>query len=72
MVIVDDVVTTGGSTLKAIEAAEAAGHEVVAVLCLVDRGEGGAEALARWPFYPLFRREEIFQKSDGFSPQKEA
>lgn len=62
VVIVDDVVTTAGSTIKAIEAAEGAGHEVVAVLCLVDREEGGTEKLARWPFYPLFRRSEIFDR----------
>ncbi len=60
VVVVDDVVTTGGSTLKAIEAAEAAGHEVVAVLCIVDREQGGAEALSRWPFFPLFTRSEVF------------
>jgi orotate phosphoribosyltransferase len=63
VIVVDDVVTTGGSTLRAIEAAESAGHEVVAVLCLVDREEGGAERLARWPFHPLFRRAEIFDES---------
>jgi len=61
VVVIDDVVTTGGSTLKAIEAAEAAGHEVVAVLCIVDREQGGAEALSRWPFFPLFTRSEIFE-----------
>ncbi|MCP3978571.1 MAG: orotate phosphoribosyltransferase [bacterium] len=60
VVIVDDVVTTGGSTLRAIEAAEQAGHEVVAVFCIVDREEGGAENLARWPFYRLFAKSEIF------------
>ena len=60
VVVIDDVVTTGGSTLKVIEAAEAAGHEVVAVLCIVDREQGGAEALSRWPFFPLFTRSEIF------------
>ena len=60
VIIVDDVVTTAGSTLKAIEAAEAAGHTVVAVICLVDREEGGAEKLAAYPFHPLFRRSEIF------------
>ena len=63
VIVVDDVVTTGGSTLLAIEAAESAGHQVVAVLCLVDREEGGAERLARWPFHPLFRRQEIFEQS---------
>ena len=62
VVIVDDVVTTAGSTLRSIEAAEQAGHRVVAVLCLVDREEGGAEALANWPFFAVFRRSEIFDK----------
>lgn len=62
VIVVDDVVTTGGSTLRAIEAAEAAGHEVAAVICLVDREEGGAENLSRWPFYPVFRRGEIFNE----------
>ena len=60
VIIVDDVVTTAGSTLKAIEAAEAAGHTVVAVICIVDREEGGAERLARYPFYPMFRKSEVF------------
>lgn len=60
VVVVDDVVTTGGSTLKAIEAAEQAGHQVVAVFCIVDREQGGAAALSHWPFYPVFKRSEIF------------
>lgn len=41
--VVDDVITTGGSTIKAIEGARAAGLEVVSVLALVDRQEGGSE-----------------------------
>jgi orotate phosphoribosyltransferase len=60
VVVVDDVVTTGGSTLRAIEAAQEAGLEVVAVVCLVDREEGGTEPLQRWPYFPIFRRSEIF------------
>jgi len=60
VVVVDDVVTTAGSTLQAIEAAEGDGHEVVAVICIVDREEGGTEKLARWPFFPIFRKSEIF------------
>src|SRR5580765_6533979 len=55
VIIVDDVVTTAGSTLKAIAAAEAAGHVVVAVICLVDREEGGAAKLASYRFFPLFK-----------------
>ena len=60
VVVVDDVVTTGGSTLRAIEAVEEAGHTVVAVTCLVDREEGGSERLSRWPYFPLFSKAEIW------------
>ncbi len=60
-IIVDDVVTTGGSTLKAIEKAQEFGLEVVAVMALLDREEGGTETLnARFKFYPVTRRTEIF------------
>ncbi|MDA0999833.1 MAG: orotate phosphoribosyltransferase [bacterium] len=44
--IVEDAVTTGGSTYRSIEAARGAGFEVVKVVCLVDREEGGKENLA--------------------------
>jgi orotate phosphoribosyltransferase len=44
VVIVEDVVTTGGSSLEAIERAEAFGLKIVAVMAIVDRMEGGAEA----------------------------
>jgi orotate phosphoribosyltransferase len=43
--VVEDVITTGGSALTAVEAVRAAGGEVVGVLALVDREEGGREAL---------------------------
>jgi orotate phosphoribosyltransferase len=39
------VITTGGSALKAVEAIRAAGGEILGVLALVDREEGGREAL---------------------------
>jgi orotate phosphoribosyltransferase len=45
-IIVEDTVTTGGSSLKAIERAEAAGLKVQGVVAVVDRLEGGAEAFA--------------------------
>jgi orotate phosphoribosyltransferase len=61
VIIVDDVVTTGGSTLKAIEKAKDFGLEIVAVLALLDREEGGTETLSRdYKFYPVTRRTEIF------------
>jgi orotate phosphoribosyltransferase len=46
-VVVEDVVTTGGSALRAVAAAREFGLTVVKVLILVDRQEGGKEAVAR-------------------------
>jgi orotate phosphoribosyltransferase len=46
-VIVEDVVTTGGSSLQAIERCEAFGLKIVGVLAIIDRMEGGAEAFAQ-------------------------
>jgi orotate phosphoribosyltransferase len=45
VVIVEDVITTGGSALKAVDAVRAAGGEILGVLALVDREEGGRQAL---------------------------
>ena len=45
VVIVDDVCTTGGSTITAIEATRAAGMHILAVFCLVDREQGGRAAI---------------------------
>ena len=43
--VVEDVVTTGGSTLAAIDALKEAGHEIVGVVSVLDRLAGGAEAI---------------------------
>lgn len=45
VVVVEDVITTGGSALKAVDAVRAAGGEILGVLALVDREEGGRETL---------------------------
>ncbi len=45
VVVVEDVITTGGSALKAVEAVRAAGGQILGVLALVDREEGGRETL---------------------------
>jgi orotate phosphoribosyltransferase len=58
--LVEDTVTTGGSTLQAIEIVEAAGGKVGRVLCLVDRGEGGRDAFAERGY----QLESIFDRSD--------
>jgi orotate phosphoribosyltransferase len=55
VVIVEDVVTTGGSSLAAIERAEAFGLKVIGVMGIIDRMQGGAEAFATrgYPFSTL-------------------
>ena len=56
--ILEDVITTGGSTLKAAEKLRAAGYVVAGVIALVDREEGGADAIAQagLPFVALYGR----------------
>jgi orotate phosphoribosyltransferase len=47
VVIVDDVITTGGSTIKAIEAAREEGLQVIMAIALVDREEGGRQEIEK-------------------------
>ena len=68
VVIVDDVVTSGGSVLKAVAEARAAGCEVVRVMALVDREEqdGKARILREVDDYvPLFRRSDFPRIADA-------
>jgi orotate phosphoribosyltransferase len=46
VVVIEDVITTGGSALRAIDALKAAGATILGVLAVVDREEGGKEAIA--------------------------
>jgi orotate phosphoribosyltransferase len=61
VVVIEDVVTTGGSALKAIERCRAEKLEPVACLALVDRQEGGREAIEAQgvPLEALFTREDF-------------
>lgn len=61
VVIVDDVVTTGDSTLKAIQAAEEQGFQVAMIIVLVDRLEGGHDKLASLgiPYDAIFTLNDI-------------
>ncbi len=61
VIIVEDVVTTGGSTIKAITRAQAAGLEVIKVITLIDREEGGKEAILQYiqDFESIFTRSEL-------------
>ena len=47
VVIIDDVATSGGSTLKAVERAKDEGLEVIKVITLIDRQEGGLDNIRR-------------------------
>jgi orotate phosphoribosyltransferase len=59
--LVEDTTTTGGSTLEALDAVLAEGGKVRRVLCIVDRGEGAAEAFAErgLRLEPLFTRADL-------------
>jgi orotate phosphoribosyltransferase len=61
--VVEDVVTTGGSTLQAIEALRAEGHRIVGVTAVLDRLAGGAEriaAAAGAPYEPLTTIDDVY------------
>src|ERR687886_217300 len=61
--IVEDVVTTGGSTLQAIDAVRDAGHEIVGVVAILDRLAGGAErirAACPAPYAPLATIDDVY------------
>jgi orotate phosphoribosyltransferase len=61
--LVEDVVTTGGSTIRALEALRDEGHEVCGVLAICDRLAGGGEAIqqaAGAPYVALTTIDEIY------------
>ncbi len=61
--IVEDVVTSGGSTVRAIEAVREAGHEIVGVVAVLDRLAGGAaaiEAAAQAPYTALSTIDDVY------------
>jgi orotate phosphoribosyltransferase len=62
-VIVEDVTTTGGSAIKAVEAVREAGGEIALVLTMVDREEGATEAFADagLPFRSLYKAGEFLK-----------
>jgi orotate phosphoribosyltransferase len=64
VVVVEDVTTTGGSALKAVEAVRDAGGEVALVFTMVDREEGATETFreAGLPFRALFRAAEFLSR----------
>lgn len=67
--VVEDVVTTGGSTVRAIERIRDEGHEIAGVLCVVDRLAGGGEtieAASGTPLRSLATIDEVYpERPDG-------
>src|SRR6266581_9572839 len=77
VVIVDDVCTTGASTVQAIEAAREFGFEIVGVMCLVEREEAGGranveKAAAPAPFVAVFAASEVRREHLAVSSQPSA
>jgi orotate phosphoribosyltransferase len=66
VVVIDDVLTTGGSVVQAIQAVEAAGATVLRVVCICDRLQGAREALEKYDFRPLFTVRDF-----GISPAEQ-
>lgn len=61
--LIEDVVTTGGALADAVAALREAGLECRSAVCVVDREEGGVDALARRAvrLWPVFRASELLQ-----------
>jgi orotate phosphoribosyltransferase len=61
--LVEDVVTSGGAAIEAVEALRSAGLRVATAVCVVDREEGGVDELARHAvrLRPLFRASELLE-----------
>ena len=69
--IVEDVVTTGGSTLQAIDAVREAGHEIVGVVAVLDRLAGGAERIreaAGAPYEAFATIDDVYPDRPDRSP----
>ena len=66
VVVVEDVITSGGSALRACEAVRSEGGEVLTVFALVDRESGGREAIqaAGYPVRALFGLAELLSVSE--------
>jgi orotate phosphoribosyltransferase len=59
--VIEDVVTTGGDSLRSVQVLREAGMDVIHLVVVLDRGEGGEENIrnAGIPYSPLFRIEDL-------------
>ncbi|MDE0457667.1 MAG: orotate phosphoribosyltransferase [Chromatiales bacterium] len=74
ILVVDDVVTTGSSTIVACDSFIAAGYDIVGIVALVDREAGGCETLAQkygCPVSAIFRKRDFPRIEQGTSSDSE-
>ena len=74
ILVVDDVVTTGSSTIVACDSFIAAGYDIVGIVALVDREVGGCETLAQkygCPVSAIFRKRDFPRIEQGTSSDSE-
>ena len=64
VIVLDDVLTTGGSILQAIRAVEAIGAQVICAVCICDRLQGAAEVLSKYDYRPIFTVKDF-----GINPE---
>lgn len=66
VLLVEDIVTSGGQLVEAVKSLEAAGVKVVKAVCIIDREEGGREAIeaAGIRFESLFRTSDLGIRKD--------
>jgi orotate phosphoribosyltransferase len=59
--VIEDVVTTGGDSVRSVQVLRDAGLEVIRLVVVLDRGEGGEDNIreARIPYSPLFRIQDL-------------
>lgn len=73
VVVIEDVVTTGGSTITAVQRAREAGLNVIGVLAVIDREEGGRENIereAKCKFKSLFTKTDLLEMHKKLNPPK--
>jgi orotate phosphoribosyltransferase len=68
--VIEDVLTTGGAAIDAIEKVRAVGAEVLCLVAVLDREEGAGENLGRLgvPFTPLFTRSDLEARAKQAAP----
>lgn len=73
-IVIEDSMTSGGSALKAVEALEEFGAEVVGILTVVDREEGGGEKVgaAGYPLIAIFTGQELLEAAHEMGVEPES